>query len=78
MSKTLQQSQGYKIIEDWMASKGNVPFTFQEQTWAKYHNGYSGMVVAPTGFGKAFSVFLGVVIDYLNYPEKYKKGLKLL
>ncbi|WP_281168588.1 ligase-associated DNA damage response DEXH box helicase [Psychroserpens burtonensis] len=78
MSKTLQQSQGYKIIEDWMASKGNVPFKFQEQTWAKYHNGYSGMVVAPTGFGKTFSVFLAVVIDYLNYPEKYKKGLKLL
>ncbi|TXE19746.1 ligase-associated DNA damage response DEXH box helicase [Psychroserpens burtonensis] len=61
-----------------MASKGNVPFKFQEQTWAKYHNGYSGMVVAPTGFGKTFSVFLAVVIDYLNYPEKYKKGLKLL
>lgn len=78
MSKRLQQSQGYKIIEEWMASKGNVPFKFQEQTWAKYHNGYSGMVVAPTGFGKTFSVFLAVVIDYLNYPENYKKGLKLL
>ena len=78
MSKRLQQSQGYKIIEGWMASKGNVPFKFQEQTWAKYHNGYSGMVVAPTGFGKTFSVFLAVVIDYLNYPENYKKGLKLL
>jgi ATP-dependent Lhr-like helicase len=78
LSKTLQQSQGYKIINDWMASKGHVPFKFQEQTWAKYHNGYSGMVVAPTGFGKTFSVFLAVVIDYLNYPEKYKKGLKLL
>ena len=78
MSKRLQQSQGYKIIEGWMASKGNIPFKFQEQTWAKYHNGYSGMVVAPTGFGKTFSVFLAVVIDYLNYPENYKKGLKLL
>ena len=78
MSKRLQQSQGYKIIEEWMASKGNVPFKFQEQTWSKYHNGYSGMVVAPTGFGKTFSVFLAVVIDYLNYPENYKKGLKLL
>nr|WP_321222609.1 ligase-associated DNA damage response DEXH box helicase [uncultured Psychroserpens sp.] len=78
MSKVFQQSQGYKIIEDWMASKANSPFKFQEQTWTKYHNGFSGMVVAPTGFGKTFSVFLAVVIDYLNYPEKYKKGLKLL
>jgi len=61
-----------------MASKDNEPFKFQEQTWTKYNNGYSGMVVAPTGFGKTFSVFLAVVIDYLNYPNKYKKGIKLL
>ena len=53
-------------------------FPFQLQTWQRYANGYSGMVVAPTGFGKTFSVFLAVVIDYLNYPERYSKGLKLL
>ncbi|TXD81984.1 ligase-associated DNA damage response DEXH box helicase [Subsaximicrobium wynnwilliamsii] len=61
-----------------MATKGNLPFPFQEQTWAKYAKGCSGMVVAPTGFGKTFSVFLAVVIDYLNHPEQYQKGLKLL
>jgi len=78
LSKSLKSSLGYQIITDWMASKGNKPFKFQEQTWAKFHNDYSGMVVAPTGFGKTFSVFLAVIIDYLNYPEKYKKGIKLL
>ncbi len=61
-----------------MAEKGQTPFPFQIQTWQRYANGYSGMVVAPTGFGKTFSVFLAVVIDYLNQPEKYPKGLKLL
>lgn len=61
-----------------MAEKGHAPFPFQLQTWQRYANGYSGMVVAPTGFGKTFSVFLGVVIDYLNHPEQYPKGLKLL
>jgi len=61
-----------------MATHGNTPFQFQEQTWAKYGKGYSGMVVAPTGFGKTFSVFLAVVIDYLNHPQQYKKGLKLV
>lgn len=78
MSKTVKTSEGYKIIVDWMATNNNVPFKFQEQTWAKYSNGFSGMVVAPTGFGKTFSVFLAVVIDYLNHPEQYSKGLKLL
>ncbi len=61
-----------------MAEKGHAPFPFQLQTWQRYANGYSGMVVAPTGFGKTFSVFLAVIIDYLNHPEKYPKGLKLL
>lgn len=61
-----------------MAEKAQAPFPFQSQTWQRYANGYSGMVIAPTGFGKTFSVFLAVVIDYLNHPETYPKGLKLL
>lgn len=61
-----------------MQEKGHEPFSFQSQTWERYHNNFSGMVVAPTGFGKTFSVFLAVVIDYLNHPNKYKKGLKLI
>lgn len=61
-----------------MKEKGHEPFSFQSQTWERYHNNFSGMVVAPTGFGKTFSVFLAVVIDYLNHPNKYKKGLKLI
>jgi len=71
-------TDGYKIIENWMSEKNQEPFSFQSRTWEKYSNGYSGMVVAPTGFGKTFSVFIGVVIDYLNHPQKYKKGLKLI
>ena len=50
-----------------MAEKGHAPFLFQLQTWQRYSNGYSGMVIAPTGFGKTFSVFLAIVIDYLNH-----------
>lgn len=61
-----------------MKEKGHEPFSFQSQTWERYHNNFSGMVVAPTGFGKTFSIFLAVVIDYLNHPNKYKKGLKLI
>jgi ATP-dependent Lhr-like helicase len=74
----LRDSEGLRIINNWMAEKGQAPFPFQMQTWQRYANGYSGMVIAPTGFGKTFSVFLAVVIDYLNHPGKYPKGLKLL
>ncbi len=73
-----KESAGYQVIQHWMAEKGNEPFSFQYRTWEKYSRGYSGMVIAPTGFGKTFSVFIGVLIDYMNHPERYKKGLKLI
>ncbi|MDH7912550.1 ligase-associated DNA damage response DEXH box helicase [Winogradskyella sp. SYSU M77433] len=73
-----KESTGLQIINKWMVEQSQTPFPFQLKTWERYANGYSGMVVAPTGFGKTFSVFLAVVIDYLNHPEKYEKGLKLL
>lgn len=73
-----KSSPGYEVIEHWMAQKSQEPFQFQSRTWEKYGRGYSGMVVAPTGFGKTFSVFIAVLIDYMNHPERYKKGLKLI
>jgi len=76
--KKFKQSQGYEILSEWMLKEGNQPFPFQEKTWAKYANGYSGIVIAPTGFGKTYSVFLAVIADYLNHHDKYKKGLKLI
>ncbi len=74
----IKDTEGYQIIHNWMLEKGIEPFPFQIQTWNKYQNGYSGLVIAPTGFGKTFSVFLAVIINYLNHPEKYKAGLKLI
>lgn len=61
-----------------MKAGGRTPFSFQLETWRHYAGGYSGMVVAPTGFGKTFSAFLGVLIDYMNTPGAYPSGLRLL
>ena len=47
-----------------------------------YLEGQSGIVNAPTGFGKTYSVFLAVLIDYINrnpdYKKRKKNGLQLL
>ncbi len=79
----LFDTKGYSIIQQWLASKGNKPFTFQEETWQQIIEGNSGLVNAPTGCGKTFSVFLGAVIDFINhhpkeYKTKSKNGLQLL
>lgn len=75
---TFENTNGFTIIQQWMADKGISPFKFQIETWKKFGNGYSGMVVAPTGFGKTYSVFLALISDFLNRPEKYGKGLKMI
>jgi ATP-dependent Lhr-like helicase len=59
------------------------PFAFQEEAWGEIHNGNSGLVNAPTGFGKTFSVFLGALIKFINehpkdYKTKKKNGVQLL
>ena len=73
-----ENTNGFKIIQNWMMEKSISPFKFQVQTWQKFGSGYSGIVVAPTGFGKTFSVFLALISDFLNNPEKYKSGLKMI
>ena len=78
MAKNFLESEGYSIVKSWLGEKGFEPFGFQLETWEKFGNNYSGMVIAPTGFGKTYSVFLAVITDFLNNPENYKDGLQLL
>src|SRR6266496_563008 len=83
LPQILEDTKGYKIINDWLASKDLRPFGFQKQTWQHIINGKSGLVNAPTGCGKTFSVFLGAVIDFINehtdhYKTKKKNGLQMI
>lgn len=73
-----EESVGYQIVHKWLVADGKTPFTFQLNTWKAYHKGNNGMVVAPTGFGKTYSVFLAVLIDFMNNAEMQQKGLKLV
>lgn len=77
----LTETKGYKVIIEWLAQKSFHPFLFQEQTWQHILNNESGLVNAPTGCGKTFSVFLGAVIKHLNDRvdgKKVQRGLQLL
>lgn len=76
-------ASGWKVITTWLAARDRQPFAFQEEAWTHYLQGKSGLVNAPTGYGKTFSLFLGVVIDWINrhpkdYTSKTKNGLQLL
>lgn len=89
-STSLTKSAGYKTVIKWLTKTKKKPFKFQTDAWQYYAEGYCGMVNAPTGFGKTFSMFLSVVIEELNIikelnnnknkltKKKTDAGLKLL
>jgi ATP-dependent Lhr-like helicase len=71
----MQKTIGYKKVINWLKLTKKKPFDFQKEAWQYYTDGYSGIVNAPTGFGKTFSLFLAVVIEGLN-EERAKKDSK--
>src|SRR5215203_5756710 len=79
----VEKTIGYKKIKSWLQLKGLAPFAYQQETWQHIINGESGLVNAPTGTGKTFSVFLGALIQFINqhpkdYLSKAKNGLQLV
>jgi len=79
----VQHTKGFTVISNWLEAKGFKPFLFQEQAWQHIAHGESGLVNAPTGCGKTFSVFSGALINFINeHPDDYKRvkrsGLQLL
>jgi ATP-dependent Lhr-like helicase len=53
-------------ISDWFKTRKWKPFSFQNETWERYLDGDSGLLHAPTGFGKTLSVWLGPVSETLT------------
>ena len=45
-------------VRAWFAAQGLAPFPFQEEVWAAYARGASGLVHAPTGMGKTYAAAL--------------------
>src|SRR4051812_12327623 len=74
---------GFSIIQDWLSAQKKAPFAFQVDTWNSINKGLSGLVNAPTGSGKTYSVFLGALIQFIeeygaDYISKKNNGLRLL
>lgn len=49
----------------WMQKSGKKPFPFQLEAWQHYLSGNSGIVNAPTGSGKTYSLMVPLVLEGL-------------
>lgn len=50
-------------LRGWFAARGWSPLPFQEETWAAYAAGRSGLVQVPTGAGKTYAAYMGPLAD---------------
>ena len=65
------------IGQKWFESKDWKAFDFQKKTWSAYLKGKSGLLNAPTGSGKTYALWLGVVMEYLQSNQK-STGLQVI
>lgn len=65
--------------KEWFKLKGWKAHAFQKETWAEIAAGRSGLLNAPTGMGKTFAIWFGVLQDFITQNEtEYKEGLHCL
>jgi ATP-dependent Lhr-like helicase len=62
-----------QIILDWFYQKQWTPFEFQLECWDAILQGKSGLLNAPTGSGKTFAIWLGILAKYFAQSESKKK-----
>ncbi|MGY6562726.1 MAG: ligase-associated DNA damage response DEXH box helicase [Luteibaculaceae bacterium] len=68
--------QQKSFFQNWFKARGWKPFPFQVESWDAVANGYSGLVNAPTGSGKTYSLLLPFIQEILEGAQV--KGVKLI
>ena len=59
-----------KAAQQFFRQRQWKPHSFQRETWKYISEGYSGLLNAPTGYGKTFAVWFGVLQHYLDQKKK--------
>ena len=73
----MRVEMGNGIAERWFEQKGWQPYDFQLAAWKAIEDGYSGLLNAPTGFGKTYAIWFGVLQQFYSKPKK-QSGLHCL
>lgn len=71
------------IGKDWFKTRGWSAFPFQVEAWQAYLQGESGLVNAPTGSGKTYSLMMPMLLDFIrehphDYASRKDNGLRAI
>jgi ATP-dependent Lhr-like helicase len=65
-------SPGEQVIQGWMEAQHWRAFDFQKQAWKEFLAGHSGLLNAPTGYGKTFALFLPALIEWIDQNPQWQ------
>ncbi len=78
----MNKKQLISIADNWFQQQGWRPFPFQKKTWNAFLDGKHGLLNAPTGSGKTYSLWFPIVLNYIkqnpDYKAKKSKGIKAI
>ncbi len=78
----MPNDQWLKTGQSWFQQQGWEPFPFQLEAWSCYLEGYSGLVNAPTGSGKTYSLAIPILLECLRHraegPQAATRGLQAI
>lgn len=64
------------FADTWFFNKGWTPYPFQQRTWEALAQGQSGLLNAPTGYGKTYALWFGILEHYFAHRSyQNSKGL---
>jgi len=82
MSKNKAKQEDYLSTGlKWFKKNKWKPFPFQTETWQLYLDGFDGLVNAPTGSGKTYSLFVAICLEALRREKEegeLAKGLQAI
>jgi ATP-dependent helicase Lhr and Lhr-like helicase len=66
------------LAKTWFTKKNWAAHAFQKQAWKAIANGQSGLLNAPTGFGKTFALWFGIIQNYFDTKKRKQNKLHCL
>jgi ATP-dependent Lhr-like helicase len=58
-----------KAAKTWFTQQQWTPHAFQKETWKHIAEDKSGLLNAPTGYGKTFAIWFGVIQHFIDHPR---------